>query len=218
MCSWSSSVATSFLVPTSRTAFFAILENSTLRRDCDLLRQVSLYLTNLFDRVLRVSPGFSTQPDSAQSKNLSAFDFATILSHRFGAAGQADILSAAERPEMANVQQIKKIVPLITCEIPFCQHVRKLVFGVDILDLNLGFQINSVKQPIKSNSVGSGYESHCWTSAFDDHLNHGFVILKSVQHRVKSGKLRVRRDMVNIAQIKIVVLGWNLDSVLGVLV
>ena len=40
---------------------FAILENSTLRLDCVLLRQVSLYLTNLFDRVLRVSPGFSTQ-------------------------------------------------------------------------------------------------------------------------------------------------------------
>ena len=31
---------------------FAIFENSTLRSDCDLLRQVSLYLTNLFDRVL----------------------------------------------------------------------------------------------------------------------------------------------------------------------
>ena len=30
----------------------AILDNSTLRRDCDLLRQVSLYLTNLFDKVL----------------------------------------------------------------------------------------------------------------------------------------------------------------------
>ena len=28
---------------------FVILENSTLRRDCDLFRQVSLYLTNLFD-------------------------------------------------------------------------------------------------------------------------------------------------------------------------
>ena len=30
----------------------AILENSTLRRDCDLLRQFSLYLTNLFDSML----------------------------------------------------------------------------------------------------------------------------------------------------------------------
>ena len=46
--------------------------------------------------------------------------------------------------------------------------VCKLVFGVDILDLNLGIQINPVKQPVKSNSVGSGHMSHCWTSDFDD--------------------------------------------------
>ena len=113
--------------------------------------------------------------------------------HCSGAAGQAEILRAAELAEMADVKQIKKIVPLIACEIPFCQYVCKLVFGVDILDLNLEVQINSVKQPIKSHSVGSGYMSHCWTSAFDDHFNHGFVILKDVQHRIKSRKLRVRR-------------------------
>ena len=56
---------------------------------------------------------------------------------------------------MADVKQMKKIVPLITCEIPFCQHVSKLMFGVDTPDLNLGVWINSVKQPIKSNPVGS---------------------------------------------------------------
>ena len=71
---------------------------------------------------------------------------------------------------MADVKQMKKIVPLITCEIPFCQHVGKLVFCVNVFDLNLGVQIDSVKQQIKSNSVGSGYMSHCWTSAFDDHF------------------------------------------------
>ena len=71
---------------------------------------------------------------------------------------------------MADVEQMKKIVPLITCEILFCQNVCKLVFGVDILDLNSWVQIDSVKQPIWSNSVGSGYMSHCWTSAFVDHL------------------------------------------------
>ena len=49
---------------------FTVLENSTLRRDCDFLRQVSLCLTNLFDRVLWVSPGFSVQSDCSQSKNL----------------------------------------------------------------------------------------------------------------------------------------------------
>ena len=44
----------------------------------------------------------------------------------------------------------------------------------------------------KCDSVGSGYMPHCWTSAFDDHSNHGNVILKDVQHRTKSRKLRVR--------------------------
>ena len=41
---------------------------------------------------------------------------------------------------MADGQQMTKIVPLITGEIPFCQYVCKLVFGVDKLDLNLGVQ------------------------------------------------------------------------------
>ena len=90
---------------------------------------------------------------------------------------------------MAAVEQMKKIVPLITCEVPFCQYVCELVFGVDMLDLDFGIQIDSVKQPIKSNSVGSGYMSHCWTSAFKD-----------VQHRTKSRKLRVRWHTVNIVQ------------------
>ena len=109
--------------------------------------------------------------------------------------GQAKILSAAERAEMADVKQIKKIVPLIACEIPF-SNMCELVFGVHILDLNFGVQINSVTQPIKSNSVVSGFMSHCWTSAFDDHFNQGFVILKDVQHRTKSRKLCVRRHTV----------------------
>ena len=128
------------------------------------------------------------------------------------------MLSAAERAEMADVKQTKKIVQLIACEIPFYQYVCKLMFGVDILDLNFGVQINSVKQSIKSNSVGSGNMSHCWTSVFCDHFNHGFVILKDVQHRTKSRKLRVRRHTVNIVQIKIVVLGCNLGFGMDVLV
>ena len=93
-----------------------------------------------------------------------------------------------------------------------------MVFGVDILDLNLGVQIKSVKQPIKSNSVGFGYVSHCWTSASDYHCNHCFVVLRNVEHRTKLRKLRARRDMINVAQIKLVVLGWNLGLVLVVLV
>ena len=74
--------------PRPELHLFAILEKSTLRLDCNFLRQVSMYFTNLFDKVLWVSPDFSKQSDSAQSKNLSrqmrprfivGFDFATIL-------------------------------------------------------------------------------------------------------------------------------------------
>ena len=72
-----------------------------------------------------------------------------------GAAYQAEILSAASGAEMADIKQMKKIVPLITCEIPFGQHVCELVLGVNVTDSNLGVQINPVKQPIQSNSVGS---------------------------------------------------------------
>ena len=56
---------------------------------------------------------------------------------------------------MADVEQMKKIVPLVTCEITFGQHVRELMFGVHVPNLNLGIHINPTKQPIQSNSVGS---------------------------------------------------------------
>ena len=56
---------------------------------------------------------------------------------------------------MANVKQAQQMIPLITSEIPFGQNVSKLVFGVDVFDLIFGIQIDSIEQPIKSNSVGS---------------------------------------------------------------
>ena len=52
---------------------------------------------------------------------------------------------------MADVEQMKKIVQFVTCG----QYVCELVFGVNVFDLDLGVQIDSIKQPIKSNSVGS---------------------------------------------------------------
>ena len=39
--------------------------------------------------------------------------------------------------KMADIEQVKKIVPLITCEIPFSQHVCELMFGVSVTDLDL---------------------------------------------------------------------------------
>ena len=56
-----------------------------------------------------------------------------------------------------------------------------LVFGVNKFDLDLGFQLDSVKQPIKSNSVSSGHVFHCWTSSCDNHLDDGFVVFKNLQ-------------------------------------
>ena len=39
---------------------------------------------------------------------------------------------------MADIEQLKKIVPLITCEVSFCQNVCELVFGVNVTDLDFG--------------------------------------------------------------------------------
>ena len=57
----------------------------------------------------------------------------------------------------------------------------KLVFGVDVFDLDFGVQINSIEQPIKSNSVSSGNVSHGRTSAFHNHFNYSFIVIKHIQ-------------------------------------
>ena len=66
---------------------------------------------------------------------------------------------------MADVEQTQEMIPFITCEISLCQYVCELVLGVDALDLDFGFQINSIIQPIKSNSVGSQDVSHSRASS-----------------------------------------------------
>ena len=46
---------------------------------------------------------------------------------------------------MANVQQTQKMIPFITCEVSLGQYVCELVFGVDVLDLDLGVKNNSIE-------------------------------------------------------------------------
>ena len=82
---------------------------------------------------------------------------------------------------MADIKKGQQMIPLITCEIPFGQDVCELIFGVDIFDLDLGIQINSIEQPIKSNSVSSGDVSYCRTSAFHNHSDYSFIVLKHIQ-------------------------------------
>ena len=73
------------------------------------------------------------------------------------------------------------MIPFITCEVSLCQYVCELVFGVNVFVLDLRVQIDCVKQPIKSNSVGSGNMSHCRASSLFDHLDHCFVVFKHKQ-------------------------------------
>ena len=73
---------------------------------------------------------------------------------------------------MTDIEQTQKMIPFITCEISLCQYVCELVLGVNVFDLNLEIKIDSIKQPIKCNSVGSGNVSHWRTSSHYDHLDH----------------------------------------------
>ena len=85
------------------------------------------------------------------------------------------------------------MVPLITCEISLCQYVCELILGVNVFDLDPGVEIDSVKQPIKSNTAGSGNMSHCRVSSLYDHLDHCFVVFKDIQQSflgAKTGCLR----------------------------
>ena len=81
---------------------------------------------------------------------------------------------------MADVEQTQKMIPFITCEISLCQYVCELVLGVNVFDLGFGVQIDSIEQPIKTNSVGSGNMSHCRASSLYDHLDHCFVVFKRI--------------------------------------
>ena len=82
---------------------------------------------------------------------------------------------------MADIEQAQQMIPLVTCETSFGQDVSKLVLGVDVLDLDIWVQVDSIEQPIKRNSVSPGNMSHCGTPSFNDHLDHCFVILKHIQ-------------------------------------
>ena len=107
-------------------------------------------------------------------------------------------MAAREHRETHYVEQTKKTVPLVTREISLCQYVCELVLGVNVFDLDLGVQIDSVEHPIKRNSVGSGHVSHCWTSSFDNHLDDSFVVFKNVQLRLALRRMCVGGYVINI--------------------
>ena len=137
-----------------------------------------------------------------KTKFIIVFDFAVTLSspesllrsfrHHFRTIG---------RTEMANVKQTQKIMPFITCQISLGQYVCELVFGVNVFDLDLGVQIKSIKQPVKSNSVSPGNMSHCGTSSLKSHLDHCFVVFKHIQQSFLMRRVDVWGNKINIVQI-----------------
>ena len=90
-------------------------------------------------------------------------------------------MAARENRETHNVEQTKKMIPFVTRKTAIGQNVGELVFGVNKFNLDLGFQVDPVEQPIKSNSVGSRHLSHRWTSLFDYHFDDSFFVFKTVQ-------------------------------------
>ena len=115
--------------------------------------------------------------------------FLRSFRHHFKTIGTTDI---------ANIEQTQKVIPFITCKISLCQYVCELVFAVNVFDLDLGVQIDCIKQPIKSNSVGSGNMSHCGASSLYDHLDHCFVVLKDVQQSFLTRRMHVCGNKINI--------------------
>ena len=78
------------------------------------------------------------------------------------------------------------MIPFITSETAFRYNVCELVFSVNLFDLDFGVQVDSVKEPIKRNSVGPGHLSHRRTSAFNDHLDRCFTVFNNVKHGAKA--------------------------------
>ena len=72
------------------------------------------------------------------------------------------------------------------------------MFGINVSNVNFRIKVNPVKQPIQCNPVSSGHVSHCWTSAFEYHLNHGFIVLKDIQHSTGTRILRIGWSVINV--------------------
>ena len=158
---------------------------------------------NRIFRGWRTCPNMWRQVHSCRSwfchKSFFVLLFLHPLRHLFGATCQAGILSAASGAEMAAVEQMKKIVAFVTCEVTFGQKMSATWCLATIYRIWIfRIKINPVKQPIQSNSVGSWHMSHCGTSAFDNHLNHGFILLKDTQHSIGTRMCSAWWNVINI--------------------
>ena len=94
-------------------------------------------------------------------------------------------------------------------------HVSELVLGDNIFDLDFGFHIDSVKEPIKRGSVRSRHVSHRRTSSLNYHFDHGFVVFTNVQLRFIVRRMCVGGHIVHITLpflFDFLGLGFGLES------
>ena len=81
------------------------------------------------------------------------------------------------------------------------------MFGVYVCDFDFfGVKIDPVKQPIECYSVGSGDTSHRRTSAFINHVDYRFVVFKNFKCGTLTRRFHVCGNMIDIGQLKILVL------------
>ena len=115
--------------------------------------------------------------------NLSSpYTFLCSLRHRF---------KTIDGTEMADVEQIQKMIPFITCEISLCQYVCESVLGVNVFDLNLGVQIDSINNQSKATLW---VLETCLTVGllpFMISLDHCFVVFKGVQQSCLTRRIHV---------------------------
>ena len=91
-------------------------------------------------------------------------------------------IDAREHRKTQDAEQTEKMIPLIA--------------GVNLFDLDFGLIIDSVKQPVKRDSLGSGHVSHRRTSALNDHLDHCFIFFRNVQLKLRIEKSSALVDIV----------------------
>ena len=76
----------------------------------------------------------------------------------------------------------QKVTKLMTRKTALRQQVSKFFSGAGFFDLSLGVEVDSVRQQVLRDSVGSGHVSHR-TSSFDDHYDHCCAIFKDAAGR-----------------------------------
>ena len=155
-----------------------------------------------------VFPGLSDTVEASTSGVLSlhretkfiiGFNFAVTFSSPESFCVFFDITSAQYvELNWLLLNKTQKMIQFITYEVSLGQHVCKLVCGVSVFDLDLGVQTDSIEQPIRSNSVGSGDVSHCRISAFNDQLDHSFIVLKHIQSSFLTRGLDIWRNSINV--------------------